>query len=797
MNSSLQTFGIQWSTSLALVTAVFLALPAAHAAPQKLDIPDLDPITMKKTVEHDPISIVRDGKPVAVVHLAQSGGIINKLFNEFQDAIRATTGAALQKNNRAPEADQPAIVIGGVNLADEAGVDAEALEIEGFAVKTAPNRIYIIGKDANGIAWGIADFLERIVDVRWYWPLEHHGRTVRKTDTLVVNPLHYTDAPVYRMRQGWPPFYNGTPYGTLRVNDLYDRLRGGNSWPVKLAVHQPAKWHVVYKEERPEIFALREDGSRNYKMIDYAHPKTLQTFLENIELHETATDEQRKTKDFKFKTSFIKGNSITVSPPDMGVHSAGEQAQALLEPEKGRYASASKLMGQFVRDLAREVKQRWPDKTVIYLPYVNYTLAPEGIDFPDNVEVQLCGMPGLAMYKQPALREQFQGNIDRWAELTGRPVQTWDYSCWPTDRTKAPFQYPHVVKDYYMHNRDKVVGTFINGGIPDEWLAQHFTMYCWMKLMWDPEFDVDAAADEFCTRMFGPAADAIRELLRLQTDRWEEVVWQVDSISPTALYKESYTEEVMERMAELLDDAQEKAADDEVIAARVAYYAQPFEAFFEEAESLRSGKGLRQLSAQKVPDNPKIDGKLDDQWWEMAEPLVGFERKAGGKTVEAKYVTEVRAVWTLDGVTFGVKMHEPNPDALKMDIKTRDDGALWPANDNIEVFVDVTGQKLGRYWQWLINPANTVMDLQDGDQTWNPEEPKHAVHIGEDYWSIELYLPNVMFEDVEEFQKPHTGKTWAAQFTRHRKSSGPNEYSRLNNKLGGFSRNVADFGLIK
>lgn len=797
--TSSKTAALQQGILLLMACTTTIASLTLHAETQPLDIPDLDPVTIKEPADHAPVPLVREGKPEAVVHLTRGGGVINKLFGEFQDAVKATTGTELPRAKDAPAPDQPAVVIGDMRLAKEAGVDAAALEIEGFAIKTAPNRIYIIGKDQNGIAWGIADFLERIVDVRWYWPLDHHGRTIQETDTLVVKPMHYTDAPAYRMRGGWPPFYNGTPYGTLRVNDLYDRLRGGSSWPHKLNVHQPRshQWWGIYNEKRPEIFALRDDGSRNSSMFCYGHPKTVETFIANIELYESLDAKERRQGANKQKVSFINGNTITVSPPDMGVYCACEHCTPLLDMDKDRFEQASRLMGTFVKELATEVKNRWPNKTVLYLPYVNYTYAPEGIEFPDNVEVQLCGMPGVAMYKQPALNERYQKNIDDWAKLTNRKVQTWDYSCWPTDRTKAPFQYPHVLKDYYARNQEKMVGTFINGGIPDEWLAQHFTMYCWMKLMWDPAFDVDAAADEFCKRMFGPAAAPMRELLRLQTDRWEDVVWEVNSVSPKALYGESYTDEVMERMRELLDKAREATADDNVIAARVKYYAQPFPAFFDEAEALRSGKGLRHLTAQKVPANPKIDGKLDDRWWEMAEPLVGFERKAGDKTVEAKFVTEVRAVWTLDGVTFGLKMHEPDPDSLKMDLKTRDDGGLWPRNDNAEVFVDVTGAKLGRYWQWLITPANTVMDVRDGDLTWNPEEPKHAVHIGEDYWSIELYLPNAMFEDVEGFQKPHTGKQWAAQFTRHRKSSKPNEYSRLNNKLGGFSRNVADFGLIK
>lgn len=36
---------------------------------------------------------------------------------------------------------------------------------------------------------------------------------------------------------------------------------------------------------------------------------------------------------------------------------------------------------------------------------------------------QLCGMPGLALYKEPDVTRSEQANIDKWGKLTGRKVQ--------------------------------------------------------------------------------------------------------------------------------------------------------------------------------------------------------------------------------------------------------------------------------------------------------------------------------------------------------------------------------------
>jgi len=784
-----------------LLGMLLAAAPARAGGPEPLGAADLDPVWVQPAGDHAPVVLVEDGRARAKVFVAAKGGpALATLLKELVAAVKETTGAELEVVREMPAADVPAVVIGDCDASRAAGIDPTKLPIEGFAIRTAPNRVFIVGSvekvagaENEADAWGVADFLERHVGVRWYWPADRGGRSVQPRKTLAVAPANYTDAPAYRMRVGWPPFYNAAD-GAFHVQALYHKLRGGNSWPTRLRVHQPSQWDQVYAKQRPEIFALRPDGTRNVHVLCYGNARTRETFLENIEAHYAGSIDDRR------RDTFIHGDTITVSPADTGITCACPDCQKLLEPAAGRWASASRLLGTFVSALAADVKKRWPDKTVLYLPYVNYTLAPEGIVFGDNVEVQLCGMPGVAMYKEPALAEQFQRNIDRWAKLTGRKVQTWDYSCWPTDRTKAMYQYPHVLADYYRRNRDKLVGTFINGGLLDEWTRHHVSMYCWMKLLWDPAFDVDAAMEEYCRRMYGPAAGEVRELLRLQCDRWEQVRWPLPTVSPKAVHEVSFPREVVAKMKELLEQARGRAADDEAVSARLAFFAAPFEAFFAESASVHEGAGLRGLVAPKVAEAPVVDGKLDDACWALAEPVT-LVRSAGDRQVDARYRTEVRMVWTLEGVAVAMRMAEPNPKALVRDIKTSDDPLAWH-NDNVEVFLDVTGQKEGRYYQFIINPNPAVWDGKDGDATWSAEGMKLAVQVGDDCWTVEMYLP---LAALAGGLRPGTGVAWAGQFTRHRISDGRTnrsednypEYSRLNFRFGGGSANVADFGMIR
>ncbi|MBM4034328.1 MAG: DUF4838 domain-containing protein [Planctomycetes bacterium] len=760
---------------------------------------DLNPVKSKKAPRHPAVAIAEKGQAKATICVMGGKGdaVLAQAVKELQECIELAAGAKLPIVQ--DKVQPPAIVIGNCAEAAAEGLDGAKMPVEGFAIKSAPDRIFIVGHDgpvgkgthaaSHGTAWGVFEFLERFVGVRWYWPTERGGRSIVKVKSLVVKPVWLEDAPVFRKREIWPPcgepwHGRGQPLGPL-----HNRLRAGNSWPISLVVHSP-NWAGVkeYAEGRPECFQLGSDGSRNFQMLCYGNPRTLATYLENIALH---FDKGRKAH------MGIVGDAITVSPNDAGIACYCPDCRKLWDDKGGQYGTASRILAAFVDKLAREVKTRWPDKTVIYLPYLNYTLAPDGFKFPGNVEVQLCGMPGIAQYKERSVLASEQANVDKWVAITGRKIQNWHYSCWPEDKTKAPYHYPHVLKAYYRANRDKLIGSFINGD-GDHFPRQHISLYCWMKLLWNPDFDVDAAMEDFCDRMFGRAASSIRRLLDLQVDGWEKSRWPDGLLSPKAIYEASYPRRTVERMKDLLARARKQAEGGEEAAKRVEYYATPFPDFFEEFAAVVEGKGARPLIVQKVGENPTIDGKLDDAAWKRA-PEASLFKHVDKKEVEPKHPTKLRAVWTMDGVTFGFWMAEPSPQSLVQTVKSRDESMAW-WNDSVEVFLDVTGKNQGHWYQWIINPHGIIHDGKGQDTSWNPEGVKTKAFIGSDFWSLEVFIPYALFPEA---LKPGTNVAWYGQFTRHRmsdhgKSPGSlHENQKLNCRFGGFNSNLADFAPVK
>ncbi|MDA0839322.1 MAG: DUF4838 domain-containing protein [Planctomycetota bacterium] len=605
---------------LALWLAAVSAAITAETAPPQLQTPDLTPVTFLQPVSHPPVALVRDGQPLATVYVSEltPSANLTLLVNELVEVVTLSTGATLDVVKDPPPADRPAIIIGNGEESTKAGIDATKLPIEGFVVKTAPNRVFLVGSTRplppmeirnlagspyanDGTAWAVADFLERFVGVRWYWPITTGGRSVLKQATLSIQPSHYSDQPVFRKREFYP-WYGYTrgswrsvwfdrdaptlpdsllPPGTekIEMQPLLAGLRAGNSWPYIIKVHEPQSFSREPNRwaEHADMFQREADGAPNLRMLCYSSQKALDYILEGCE----------KTWDQGKSVSWVTTTCVTVSPGDYRVHCHCEPCARLFEPDRAPYGTGSKVMALFVKRMCEAVKKRWPDKKVLYLPYWNYTECQEEIVFPDNLEVQMCTM-AFGLMRQTEPRAHMERSLRAWSKKVGGRITTWEYSHRLPEWTCAPVQYPHLVQDYYRANHEILAGSFLNGGMIGEWSTAATTDYCWMKVLWNPDVNIDFMLDTLCDRMFGKAATACRELLRLECVRWEKAKWSeglgdAGRVSP-AVFTDTYPPEVVAKMIELRDRARREMAGDAVSEKRFAYWTWTFDAFLKEAK---------------------------------------------------------------------------------------------------------------------------------------------------------------------------------------------------------------------
>lgn len=597
---------------LTLVCA--LGLCAGAAETPALQPADLPPVTWFTAPTHPPVPVAENGQARAVVYVAvpQPSASLALLVKELTEVIRLSSGADLQVVKEPPPADRAAIIIGDCAESRAAGIDAAALPLEGFEVKTAANRVFLVGSTAplpenkgitdvysnDGTAWAVADFLERFVNVRWYWPTAVGGRCLTPAATLTVPPAHYRDQPVFAMRQFFPPYGwklpqkarwfdkeplpfppGALPEGVQGIDmaPYLPLVRGGNSWPYLIKVHQPQNFAANPKqwEAQKAMLQKKADGSPDYNMLCYSAPETLAYLLEGC------ADSWDRGKGGA--VPWVTTTCVTVSPGDYPVDCHCAPCRKTMAE-----GGPARVLALFVKRMCEEVKRRWPAKKVLFLPYWNYAECPRDMSFPDNLAVQLCadGEP-MALRRQAPVRAKLEANIRAWAERAGGRITIWDYSDRGSGWSYAPLQYPHVVQEFYQSHRDVVAGSFLNGGLMADWVTTAPTLYVWMRVMWNPDVNVDAILDEMCRRLFGKAGNSARDLLRLMCDRWEKAEWRAiledaGKITDSA-FADSWPPDVVARMKALRQQALDECKDDPVARQRLAYWGWTFDAFLKDA----------------------------------------------------------------------------------------------------------------------------------------------------------------------------------------------------------------------
>ena len=712
---------------------------------------DLTPVTWRKAPSHPPIELARDGEAKAVIFLppAQAAeyarpvpknrrsSTFQQWVNHLRESVSIATGAELAIVTNAPAADQPAIVIGDVEPSRAAGIDAAGIPAEGFVVKTAPNRVYLVGSTVRGegTCWAIADFLERFVGVRWYWPTPYGGRSIPQRPSLVIPPVHYQDQPVFPYRtmyQDWywlqarssdeeilpmPPGAGAEGTETLWLGDFFRLMRHGNSWPYEPRQQGARIYEFMNNTLRTNtaLFAVREDGSRNDGAFCYSSPELMACYLENLE----------RAWDKGGKNVFIGGitrNCVTLWPSlDIGNRSLVSACRCRPCRDMAAKGGDALIMADFVRRLCEEVKRRWPDKTVIYVPW-DILKCPEDLTFPDNLVINSLDLGVMGLLHQPAIRAEQEGMLHAWAEKTGRPVGMWVDFAGPGDWTLGPVQFPHLVQEFYETNTNRVAGGQVLSYAAPCFTTAAPTCYVWNRALWNPNLDVEAVLDDMCRRLFGAGAADARELLRIECDRWEKTplsrpIRVAEQRVAPKLFREIWPADVVTRMTTLRDhalDAIERSGD---TAARRAflYWTWSFDAFVEFANKINEGAAPQAGVEPGGERQPEAEG---------AEPDPDAEARFRGGTASTN-VIRIANARRMDAAG--------GQSELRFDLSW---GNTWRANWTEPAASSVTGQDLPvESWSaaWVFAKYLTAADQASNvwrHATLDTDEANHKVPTG-------------------------------------------------------------------
>lgn len=462
------------------------------------------------------LTIVADGVPRAVVVTpdAPDQQVVNAVADLVR-YVRQASGAQLPVA-AASDPDRPeapvTIYVGLPSPEGERQVTAglRGLGEDGFVIQPVNATITILGATVRGTRYGVYEFLERYVDVRWLLP-GPLGEDVPATSTIAAGSSRVRTTPQFTMRQA-SPFTSGTLDTSTSANI---NLRWGaylrTVYTVQMGhnlnqVISVAKWGTA----RRDFFPILTPGG------DYYVPAASQTtgwqprFGADGIAAAAADEVLARLRANPTQTSYSlgvnDGQGFSLDDLDDTFNSMGVR-------------SASEAYYGFVNEVADRVSAEFPDVRFGVLAYT-------GVADPPSFRLHDSVIPFLTRDRSCWLTAEGEA-LDR--DVTERWLAVANEIGWYDYQTGGAFIVPLVDTEAtaraYRYAADAGV-RYVYAECHSRWTEGAKT-WTFGKQLWDLGVDVDALRREWSTRLVGP--DAAPDLIAFQ-EHWRDV-W-ADKIGP-------------------------------------------------------------------------------------------------------------------------------------------------------------------------------------------------------------------------------------------------------------------------
>jgi len=711
------------------------------------------------------VALVRGGKPVATVVLPRGHGHLDFAVRELNEHLRKAAGCELPVVTEGERAPGNVVLLGESAATLALGIKEADLPSEGFVIKTFPRKLAIVGdtvhdidgykQKTEGNLWAVYHLLEHALGIRWYLP-GPMGTIIPKTKDVSVS-MDVADAPAFPIRTAYPPIsiWNRKhtvktitlPGGRKAAQAFALRNRQYNAYGDLQSNHTMGYWGDLYHESHPEYFALKSDGTRAFRpplkdrrghsayrrwhgYLDYASDAVLQQNIKNhIEWYEGTNPELRAAWTKYNRSRCPNDFRIPLTPNDGIMLSQSDEAKALyaVSHTNDPFGIASDYIFQFAHKFAWAMYRRFPEKKVVALAYSKYTLPPKTVrGFPPSFIVQVAIMQPIAHWKEDPIFDEWVGHAKEWHVRTGNKVHFWQYSCWP--KIAAPFFWAGMWQKWYRETRDFALGAFINGGPPGGNIGRHhLSTYFGRKVLWDPEYDIDAGMREYAAKMYGVASEEMYEFFHTLRRQWEDVKWDLPSRQrrPTSdmLYGKNgtYPPAVTKRLKALLRQAAGRQGLLDIERKRIAWITADFATFFAEAERAHAGI-TPYCYAFRLKTEPTIDGNTDEAAWHDTPTQFVEHDMTTGKPSAVRSL--LKAGWSDDALFMAVDNLEP--------------GAASP-KDRVGVYLDVLANRADHYRLTVDRTGAAGFSRFDSgydDTTWRPHGLVLKSKRGEGRWSF-------------------------------------------------------------
>jgi len=461
-------------------------------------------------------TLARDAQAAGVILLGTEATDDERVAAaQLQAYLKKMSGADLPVVDEGGEYEGYPAAVGRTALAAEKGLlkRAQGLGDEGLLMYADEDGLCLLGGGDLGTCYAVYAFLEEKLGVRWFNP-DPLGEIVPAKPTIEIGRVDETQQPDFKMR------WIGHDEWALRLRQNVRLPDDSLGLKVFASAHTFRRFIPPAKhfDEHPEWFAL-VGGKR--QQFEGSHRNQLCT--SNPEVLNLTVARMRQTLDEDPNLDII-----TLFPNDGLGFCECAASKALDEdtmyaveqvngqwssigPEKGR--TLSRRMTIFYRDAAKQLLESHPDKYMQAGIYSCYLLAPldKSLRMPDNCLGQLChGACHNHAITDPncEVNAAFKQAMEEWAAV-GPNLCFYEYY-YKVAALDLPFPIIHSMRQDLPWLRD--IGLF---GIYTQYKNNYWTIglnyYVAAKLLWNADLDVDALLEDYYRKMYGAAAEPMRE----------------------------------------------------------------------------------------------------------------------------------------------------------------------------------------------------------------------------------------------------------------------------------------------
>ncbi|OQA78104.1 MAG: hypothetical protein BWY31_04387 [Lentisphaerae bacterium ADurb.Bin242] len=409
--------------------------------------------------------------------------------------------------------------VGNTEAAKEAGFPPEKLKEEEWVVRALPDgRVIFCGGGPRGPFYGVCNFLEQRMGVRWFTPTEDFIPEARHFD---LTGLAMSGRPFFRIRNIYrrpkPVFDRGRFAARNRLNQ-------DGEWPLISSKYgsgvdfgSPKHCHSIeegylpgkqYFRSHPEYYALI-DGKRNPDMW------TGQICLSNPVLSDLLTE---KLKSFILADEARAAKQGRLPPGiyDISLNDSRSFCQCPECAAKVARCGKSGTLLLVLNKVAAELKKFRSEYRLQTLGYFATAEPPRGgIEPLDNIMIRTCNTAAFLHENllSPANRK-FRTQVENWTAHAAM-LFPWEYAV--TYGASGPLPYPSeftLADNLRFYAANKSIGIFFEHENPELNDMYDLKVYLEAKLMENPELDIDTVMSDFCTKYYGKASPYILEYRR-------------------------------------------------------------------------------------------------------------------------------------------------------------------------------------------------------------------------------------------------------------------------------------------